>query len=251
MVEAQCQRFEVRSTDGERVLFAADEEEISIGTEKLRVTGGAAQCFIKMHEMEQSVPDPSHLPLLNPPEGVSASFAWSLSRWMEQTLDKTVCIKVLCWTWVCCDSITDLLLTVQHTCFRWYSRSQFSPMCPRGAIRCRDVFSLVSALFMSQLTQPCWRRSNRGVTNGIPVYGDCVSWQAQANKLINIYVHSQTVRESNSGCCKRTSGNKGIRRWHKTQPGPECSLKHWLGPGSPPNQASGLAHGDGTYRSTP
>lgn len=39
MVEAQCQRFEVRSTDGERVLFAADEEEISIGTEKLRVTG--------------------------------------------------------------------------------------------------------------------------------------------------------------------------------------------------------------------
>lgn len=41
MVEAQCQRFEVRSTDGKRVLFAADEEEISIGTEKLRVTGRA------------------------------------------------------------------------------------------------------------------------------------------------------------------------------------------------------------------
>lgn len=40
MVEAQCQRFEVRSADGERVLFSADEEEISIGTEKLRVTGG-------------------------------------------------------------------------------------------------------------------------------------------------------------------------------------------------------------------
>lgn len=39
MVEAQCQRFEVRSTDGERVLFSADEEEISIGTDKLRVTG--------------------------------------------------------------------------------------------------------------------------------------------------------------------------------------------------------------------
>lgn len=39
MVEAQCQRFEVRSTDGETVLFSADEEEISIGTEKLRVTG--------------------------------------------------------------------------------------------------------------------------------------------------------------------------------------------------------------------
>lgn len=39
MVEAQCKRFEVRSTDGEQVLFSADEEEISIGTEKLRVTG--------------------------------------------------------------------------------------------------------------------------------------------------------------------------------------------------------------------
>lgn len=39
MVEAQCQRFEVRSADGEQVLFSADEEEISIGTEKLRVTG--------------------------------------------------------------------------------------------------------------------------------------------------------------------------------------------------------------------
>jgi len=39
MVEAQCQRFEVRSADGETVLFSADEEEISIGTEKLKVTG--------------------------------------------------------------------------------------------------------------------------------------------------------------------------------------------------------------------
>ncbi|KAJ8416501.1 hypothetical protein AAFF_G00357890 [Aldrovandia affinis] len=39
MVEAQCQRFEVRSSNGERILFSADEEEISIGTEKLRVTG--------------------------------------------------------------------------------------------------------------------------------------------------------------------------------------------------------------------
>lgn len=39
MVEAQCQRFEVRSSDGERVLFSADEDEISIGTDKLRVTG--------------------------------------------------------------------------------------------------------------------------------------------------------------------------------------------------------------------
>lgn len=46
MVEAQCQRFEVRSSDGERVLFSADEEEISIGTDKLRVTGNAQHAHI-------------------------------------------------------------------------------------------------------------------------------------------------------------------------------------------------------------
>ncbi|XP_036407196.1 zeta-sarcoglycan-like [Megalops cyprinoides] len=45
MVEAQCQRFEVRSSDGERMLFSADEEEISIGTEKLRVTGTEGAVF--------------------------------------------------------------------------------------------------------------------------------------------------------------------------------------------------------------
>ncbi|KAG7462336.1 Zeta-sarcoglycan, partial [Solea senegalensis] len=52
MVEAQCQRFEVRSTDGERVLFSADEEEISIGTEKLRVTGNEGVVF--SHSVETS-----------------------------------------------------------------------------------------------------------------------------------------------------------------------------------------------------
>ncbi|CAG11532.1 unnamed protein product [Tetraodon nigroviridis] len=52
MVEAQCQRFEVRSTDGERVLFAADEQEISIGTEKLRVTGEEGVVF--SHSVETS-----------------------------------------------------------------------------------------------------------------------------------------------------------------------------------------------------
>ncbi|KAI5630455.1 zeta-sarcoglycan, partial [Silurus asotus] len=44
-VEAQCQRFEVRSSDGDRVLFSADENEISIGTEKLRVTGNEGVVF--------------------------------------------------------------------------------------------------------------------------------------------------------------------------------------------------------------
>nr|XP_019939560.1 PREDICTED: zeta-sarcoglycan-like [Paralichthys olivaceus] len=52
MVEAQCQRFEVRSIDGERVLFSADEEEISIGTEKLRVTGNEGVVF--SHSVETS-----------------------------------------------------------------------------------------------------------------------------------------------------------------------------------------------------
>ncbi|XP_035280778.1 zeta-sarcoglycan-like isoform X2 [Anguilla rostrata] len=45
MVEAQCQRFEVRSSDGERVLFSADEEEVTVGTEKLRVTGTEGAIF--------------------------------------------------------------------------------------------------------------------------------------------------------------------------------------------------------------
>ncbi|KAI3352981.1 hypothetical protein L3Q82_019556 [Scortum barcoo] len=52
MVEAQCQRFEVRSADGETVLFSADEEEISIGTEKLRVTGNEGVVF--SHSVETS-----------------------------------------------------------------------------------------------------------------------------------------------------------------------------------------------------
>ncbi|MFT7807731.1 zeta-sarcoglycan [Arapaima gigas] len=45
MVEAQCQRFEVRSSDGKRVLFSADEQEVSVGAEKLRVTGTEGAVF--------------------------------------------------------------------------------------------------------------------------------------------------------------------------------------------------------------
>ncbi|KAK2919177.1 hypothetical protein Q8A73_003548 [Channa argus] len=52
MVEAQCQRFEVRSADGQTVLFSADEEEVSIGTEKLRVTGNEGVVF--SHSVETS-----------------------------------------------------------------------------------------------------------------------------------------------------------------------------------------------------
>lgn len=38
-VEAQCKRFEVRASDSGRVLFSADEDEIVIGADRLKVTG--------------------------------------------------------------------------------------------------------------------------------------------------------------------------------------------------------------------
>ncbi|XP_040821961.1 zeta-sarcoglycan isoform X2 [Ochotona curzoniae] len=44
-VEAQCKRFEVRASEDGRVLFAADEEEITIGAEKLKVTGTEGAVF--------------------------------------------------------------------------------------------------------------------------------------------------------------------------------------------------------------
>uniref|UniRef100_A0A4W5K982 Sarcoglycan zeta n=1 Tax=Hucho hucho TaxID=62062 RepID=A0A4W5K982_9TELE len=44
-VEAQCQRFEVRSRDGGKVLFSVDEKKISIGTDTVRVTGSDGGVF--------------------------------------------------------------------------------------------------------------------------------------------------------------------------------------------------------------
>ncbi|XP_071758916.1 zeta-sarcoglycan-like isoform X2 [Centroberyx gerrardi] len=44
-VEAQCQRLEVRSRDGGRLLFTADEEEVSMRTEKFTVTGSEGAVF--------------------------------------------------------------------------------------------------------------------------------------------------------------------------------------------------------------
>nr|XP_046237569.1 zeta-sarcoglycan-like [Scatophagus argus]XP_046237570.1 zeta-sarcoglycan-like [Scatophagus argus] len=44
-VEAQCQRLEVRSKDGGRLLFTANEEEVSMTTEKLTVTGSEGAVF--------------------------------------------------------------------------------------------------------------------------------------------------------------------------------------------------------------
>uniref|UniRef100_A0A4W3IMY2 Sarcoglycan zeta n=1 Tax=Callorhinchus milii TaxID=7868 RepID=A0A4W3IMY2_CALMI len=51
-VEAQGRRFEIKTEDGKKVLFSADENEISIGVEKLRVTGPEGAVF------EQSVETP-------------------------------------------------------------------------------------------------------------------------------------------------------------------------------------------------
>ncbi|XP_071391895.1 zeta-sarcoglycan isoform X2 [Centroberyx affinis] len=44
-VEAQCQRLEVRSREGGRLLFTADEEEVSMRTEKFTVTGSEGAVF--------------------------------------------------------------------------------------------------------------------------------------------------------------------------------------------------------------
>ncbi|XP_031751276.1 zeta-sarcoglycan isoform X2 [Xenopus tropicalis] len=44
-VEAQCKRFEVKSHEDERILFMADEEEIVIGADRLRVTGTEGSIF--------------------------------------------------------------------------------------------------------------------------------------------------------------------------------------------------------------
>ncbi|XP_074185822.1 zeta-sarcoglycan isoform X2 [Rhinolophus sinicus] len=44
-VEAQCKRFEVRANEDGRVLFSADEDEITIGAEKLKVTGTEGAVF--------------------------------------------------------------------------------------------------------------------------------------------------------------------------------------------------------------
>ncbi|XP_034757251.1 zeta-sarcoglycan-like isoform X2 [Etheostoma cragini] len=44
-VEAQCQRLEVRSKDGGRLLFTANEEEVIMTTEKFTVTGSEGAVF--------------------------------------------------------------------------------------------------------------------------------------------------------------------------------------------------------------
>lgn len=45
-VEAQCKRFEVRGSEGGKVLFSADEDEIVIGADRLKVTGTVITRFL-------------------------------------------------------------------------------------------------------------------------------------------------------------------------------------------------------------
>uniref|UniRef100_A0A7N4PJ98 Sarcoglycan zeta n=2 Tax=Sarcophilus harrisii TaxID=9305 RepID=A0A7N4PJ98_SARHA len=44
-VEAQCKKFEVRASEGGKVLFSANEEEITIGADRLKVTGTEGAVF--------------------------------------------------------------------------------------------------------------------------------------------------------------------------------------------------------------
>uniref|UniRef100_A0A3B4B0L5 Sarcoglycan zeta n=1 Tax=Periophthalmus magnuspinnatus TaxID=409849 RepID=A0A3B4B0L5_9GOBI len=44
-VEAQCQRLEVRSSEGGRLLFTAEEEEVVMTTEKFTITGSEGAVF--------------------------------------------------------------------------------------------------------------------------------------------------------------------------------------------------------------
>ncbi|XP_029879648.1 zeta-sarcoglycan isoform X3 [Aquila chrysaetos chrysaetos] len=44
-VEALCKRFEVRASEGGKVLFSADEDEIVIGADRLKVTGTEGAVF--------------------------------------------------------------------------------------------------------------------------------------------------------------------------------------------------------------
>lgn len=46
-MEAQCKRFEVRASESGKVLFSADEDEIVIGADRLKVTGTVIIRFLK------------------------------------------------------------------------------------------------------------------------------------------------------------------------------------------------------------
>ncbi|XP_063090661.1 zeta-sarcoglycan isoform X4 [Cavia porcellus] len=58
-VEAQCKRFEVRAREDGRVLFSADEDAITIGAEKLKVTGTEGAVFGRSVETPHIRAEPS------------------------------------------------------------------------------------------------------------------------------------------------------------------------------------------------
>ncbi|KAM6439810.1 zeta-sarcoglycan isoform 4-T4 [Liasis olivaceus] len=83
-VEAQCKRFEVSSSEDGRVLFSADEEEIVIGADRLKVTGTEGAVFEHSVETPHIRAEPSQdLKLESPtrslimeaPKGIQVSAA--------------------------------------------------------------------------------------------------------------------------------------------------------------------------------
>ncbi|XP_053272370.1 zeta-sarcoglycan-like isoform X2 [Pleuronectes platessa] len=83
-VEAQCQRLEVRSRDGGRLLFTADEEEVIMTTEKFTVTGSEGAVFgnsvetplIQARASEDlRLESPTRTLTMEAPRGVEASAA--------------------------------------------------------------------------------------------------------------------------------------------------------------------------------
>ncbi|XP_014373957.1 zeta-sarcoglycan [Alligator sinensis] len=83
-VEAQCKRFEVRANEGGKLLFSADEDEIIIGADRLKVTGTEGAVFGHSVETPHIRAEPSQdLKLESPtrslimeaPKGVQVSAA--------------------------------------------------------------------------------------------------------------------------------------------------------------------------------
>ncbi|KAG5194392.1 hypothetical protein JEQ12_013189 [Ovis aries] len=89
-VEAQCKRFEVRASEDGRVLFSADEDEITIGAEKLKVTGTEGAVFGHSVETPHIRAEPSQdlrdfVKISQRPR--NQSFKVSLARITNQVLD--------------------------------------------------------------------------------------------------------------------------------------------------------------------
>ncbi|KAK9398917.1 zeta-sarcoglycan [Crotalus adamanteus] len=88
-VEAQCKRFEVSSSEDGRVLFSADEEEIVIGADRLKVTGTEGAVF------EHSVETP-HI-RAEPSQDLKMGWGWALYCEMLQCTKKRLYAMWLGW----------------------------------------------------------------------------------------------------------------------------------------------------------